>query len=93
MSKTSQTDGRADGLSVADGSLPLNELGECKLAYEIAAHACEERQPMPTEGISPRLIAEACEERGEDAAARKSWNECAAAHRMACWYFRKALDE
>jgi hypothetical protein len=58
----------------------------------IAIHACDEQQPMPSDGLNQRCIAEFCEEIGEQYALTKRWRECATAHRMACWYFRKALD-
>ena len=69
------------------------ELEELRKANEIAETACEERQPIPSEGVSNRLIAEACERIGEAEAKIKAWCACAHAHRMACWYYRKALAE
>jgi hypothetical protein len=74
----------SNDLSIVDAS---------KRACEIAQFACEEEQPMPTEGINPELIADACHERAEDATARRCWRECAIAYRMECWYLRKALGE
>lgn len=68
-------------------------ISECAEAHRIASHACEEQQPMPSEGVNSRLIAEACETIGEGYAARRRWFDCSTAHRMACWYWRKAIDE
>lgn len=69
------------------------EMLELTKAREIAVLACEEGQPMPTEGVTPQLIAEVCEQIGEDRAKDKRWHDCANAHRMACWYYRKQLDQ
>lgn len=61
-------------------------------AIQIASAACREAQRMPCENVDPRLIAEACEMIGEQHAARCAWRKVAIAHRMACWYYRKALE-
>jgi len=61
------------------------EILELAKAMDIAAFACEEGQPMPTEGVTPRLIPEACERIGEERAKVNRWHDCANAHRMACW--------
>jgi len=68
------------------------EMLELVKAAQIATEACTEGQPMPTEGVTPALIAEECERIGEEHAKRKYWKECATAHRMACWYWRKQRD-
>ena len=55
-------------------------------ARRIAEHALEERQPMPCEGVSPRVIAEACERAQRD-------NDTPGGYKMACYYYRKACAE
>jgi hypothetical protein len=72
-------------------SNPLPERVE--KAAKIAFEACSEMQPMPTEGVSPLLIAEACESIGDKWAKEKFWRMAFHAHRMACWYYRKQLDQ
>jgi len=59
--------------------------------YDVALLACVEEQPMPSDGLNQRCIAEFCEEIGEKFAKEKRWRECCVCHRMACWYYRKAL--
>lgn len=71
---------------------PQSGLVDCSKAHQIAQLACDEQQPMPSEGVNDRLIAEACETIGEEAAGQKRWFDCATARRMACWYWRKSID-
>ncbi len=61
-------------------------------AAGIAAEAITERQPMPLGKVSPRLVAEQCEEIGERYVAERRWVDACYAHRMACWYWRKVVD-
>lgn len=69
------------------------ELADVVAAVALAELACEEQQPMPLDGCNPRLVAEACETIGEGHKRSRRWFDCAIAHRMACWYYRKVLDE
>jgi hypothetical protein len=65
---------------------------ELRAAAAIAAEACTERQPMSARDISPELIADQCELIGERYVAERRWVDACYAHRMACWYWRAALD-
>lgn len=62
------------------------EWDDLDAARRIAEHAIDERQPMPCEGVSPRVIAEACER-----AQRES--DTPGGYKMACYYYRKACAE
>jgi len=48
---------------------------------------------MPLNGADAATVADICEIIGESHAAMWKWRECAMAHRMACWYYRKALND
>lgn len=69
------------------------ELSDVVAAVALAQLACDEGQPMPLDGCDPRIVAEACETIGEGHANARHWNASANAHRMACWYYRKTLDQ
>lgn len=85
-----------DGVGSSDVLCPLandklKDLLEPEAA--IAREACAEWQPMPLNGADAELVADCCEIIGEAHAAANEWKLCAKAHRMACWYYRIALNE
>lgn len=62
-------------------------------AMEIAALACRERQPMPCEKCQPAEIAAACEKIGGVLATDRQWVSASHAFQIACYYYKRALDQ
>jgi hypothetical protein len=67
------------------------ELEAINSATTIARESIEQGQPMPLGEHSALLVADCCEIIGEGFAASKEWKKCSTAHRMACWFYKKAL--